>query len=279
MNYKILFTAILLNFVAQAFGQQNYYDPNNPNSPNYNPYNSPQYNNTQSVQDSIANTQQDTTTYKEKKKWSWKNNPTVATLASVILPGAGQIYNKKYWKAPIVWGLIGVTAYFFSLSNQRYLDYREASFNAQGYLMGQNGEPIKEEKKYILVKNYNEIEDNSNGFIFKVNNSDYIPKWDTTLAQQQDAQIASAVSSRRDQARQLRDYMGLGFLVSYVLNIVDAAVDAHFTDFDVSDKLSLKIEPRFISHLATPQIGLYASLKINAVSRREKRHFQKYLSE
>ncbi|TAF72520.1 MAG: hypothetical protein EAZ53_15845 [Bacteroidetes bacterium] len=278
MNYKILFTAILLNFVAQAFGQQNYYDPNNPNSPNYNPYNSPQYNNTQSVQDSIANTQQDTTTYKEKKKWSWKNNPTVATLASVILPGAGQIYNKKYWKAPIVWGLIGVTAYFFTLSNGRYLDFREASFNAQGYLMKENGDPIVEKDKKKLIERYNDIQNDENGILFTEKNSKYISKWIDTIPSQ-DQYIASAVSSRRDQARQLRDYMGLAFLVSYVLNIVDAAVDAHFSDFDVSDKLSLKIEPRFISHLATPQIGLYASLKINAVSRREKRHFQKYLSE
>lgn len=278
MNYKLSVLILFFFFVAHVFGQQNYYDPNNPNSPNYNPYNSPQYNNSQSAQDSLANAMQDTTTYTEKKKWSWKNNPTVATLASAILPGAGQIYNKKYWKAPIVWGLVGVTAYFFSLSNQRYLDYREASFNAQGYTMSESGEPIKESRKDILVKNYNDIQDNKNGFIIKEKNSDYIPVWDTTR-QDQDKYIASVVSSRRDQARQLRDYMGLGFLFSYVLNIVDATVDAHFSDFDVSDKLSLKVEPRFISHLATPQIGIYVSLKINAVSRREKRHFERYANE
>lgn len=253
-----------------SFGQQNYYDPNNPNSPNYNPYNSTQFNNTQSVQDSIANSEQDTTTYIVKKKWSWKNNPTVATLASTVFPGGGQIYNKKYWKVPIIWGLVGVTAYFFSLSNQQYLDFREASFLAQGFEINEiTGDPIKSTDQTKLINDYNSIRNDENGFIFKVKNSNYLDFWSDSNPDQ-NKYIANAASSQRDRTRQLRDYMGLGFLFAYVLNIVDATVDAHFSDFDVSDKLSLKIEPRFISHLATPQIGIYASLKIKTISRREK---------
>jgi TM2 domain-containing membrane protein YozV len=54
------------------------------------------------------------------------HKPKIALLCSAILPGAGQFYNKKYWKIPIVWGAMGAGIYFISTNNVIYRDYRSA---------------------------------------------------------------------------------------------------------------------------------------------------------
>lgn len=76
-------------------------------------------------------TAQNYTTYQEavkKDSISLKkianHNPKIALLCSAILPGAGQFYNKKYWKIPIVWGAMGAGFYFISTNNVLYKDYR-----------------------------------------------------------------------------------------------------------------------------------------------------------
>lgn len=250
---------ICLSNIGFIFAQQNYYDPNNPNSPNYNPYNSTQFNNTQSKSDSLANPEDTTTTYKVKKKWSWKKNPTVATLASTFLPGAGQIYNKKYWKAPIIWALLGISSYFAWVNHNRYLDYRTGFFYVSGFQEDKNGEVIPFKNYEERAEKYNQLMDNSYGFpgiVVKNQMPDFFDKENSSDS----TRTGSNLAFIRDQSRQTRDYMGLGLILVYVLNIVDAAVDAHFTDFDVSDKLSLKIEPKFISPLNTPQYGLAMTL-------------------
>ena len=85
----------MLSFLAVnnlVYSQQNYYDPNNPQGPNYNPNNNPQIGR-------ITDTTevQEDTTQKVKEKFNFWQSPHIATLASAILPGLGQAYNKKYW--------------------------------------------------------------------------------------------------------------------------------------------------------------------------------------
>lgn len=253
LKYLFLLVFCLTNLGHDIFAQQNYYDPNNPNSPNYNPYNNTQFNNSQIKSDSLAN-QDDTTTYKVKKKWSWKKNPTVATLASTFVPGLGQIYNKKYWKAPIIWALLGVSSYFVWVSHNRYQDYRNGFFIVNGFqeIDGKispftNYEDRKREYEGLINDEYGFL-----GLMMKNQMPDFFDKNSISDS----TRTTNNLAFIRDQSRQTRDYLGLGFLFVYVLNIVDAAVDAHFTDYDVSDKLSLKIEPKLISPFGTPQYGL-----------------------
>ncbi len=126
------------------------------------------------------------------------HSPKKAMLLSLV-PGIGQIYNKKYWKAPIIWGGIAASIYF-ALDNRDSLRlYKNA---------------------YIL-------------------RSDTIPTNDNILTQ------ISTEALNVEQTK-YRKNMELLFVISgalYALNLVDALVDAHLFTFDVSNNLSLKVEP------------------------------------
>ena len=128
------------------------------------------------------------------------HNPKKAILLSAVLPGAGQIYNKKYWKAPIVWAGIGVCGYFIRNNHLLYSDYKSA-------LIQRADTSIKEPDKYLGVYSSDQL---------------------ITL---------------QDQYRQSRDLLIIVTTLVYVLNVVDALVDAHLFSFDVSDDLSLQINP------------------------------------
>ena len=144
-------------------------------------------------------------------------DPKVATILSAILPGAGQAYNEKVWKVPIIYGGIITTAYFVEFNNRRYQKFREALTIVRDPSLGPNPFPNL----------------NQDGII---RNVDY---W-----------------------RRNRDLCYLIFGVIYVLNIVDAQVDAHLSGFDVSDDLSWKLEPSYETFTAGGQsIGL--SFKLN----------------
>jgi len=144
-------------------------------------------------------------------------DPKVATLLSVVLPGAGQVYNEKIWKVPLIYGGIITTAYFVEFNNRRYQRFKDALAIVRDPSLGTNPFPNL----------------NQDGII---RNVDY---W-----------------------RRNRDLCYLIFGVIYVLGIVDAQVDAHLSGFDVSDDLSMKIEPAYESLTAGGDtIGL--SFKFN----------------
>ena len=148
-----------------------------------------------------------------------RKNYRRATLYSAILPGAGQFYNKKYWKIPIVWAAIGIPAYL-------YFDNKK----------------IYNEAQYALVVTINKSGTDS------LNNvsPDFLPlvtSGNTT-----------AIINVRDEARKNQDYSILFVLLFYGLNIVDATVDAHLKDFNVNSDLSFRIKPMVIPG-PTPSAG------------------------
>ncbi|WP_317174907.1 DUF5683 domain-containing protein [Pararhodonellum marinum] len=128
-----------------------------------------------------------------------QKNPRKATLLSAMLPGAGQVYNGKAWKVPIIYGGFMTNAYFTEFNNRRYQIFRDALFQFR--------DPTNTEPNPF--PNLNE-----DGLIRNVN------YW-----------------------RRNRDATYIIFLAIYVLNIVDANVDAHLSNFDVSDDLSLRFDP------------------------------------
>jgi len=137
--------------------------------------------------------------------------PKKATIRSAILPGWGQFYNKKYWKIPIVYGALGVSAgiFFYNLTN-----YRDIRFAYKA--------------KYNLSRVQNPTASDSVDFL----------KIEPTLVRID----VNSLRSLRDEFRSNIDYSVLAFIVLWGLNVVDATVDAHLKAFDVSPDLSFKIK-------------------------------------
>jgi hypothetical protein len=159
----------------------------------------------------------------KKRKQSYHR----ATIYSAILPGAGQVYNKKYWKVPIVYAAIGIPAYAFF-------------FNKSWYNKCQ----------YALV--------------VTINNSpqDSVDAVAPELLPFVKAGDTNDLITYRDSYRKNQDYSVLFFLLFYGLNIVDATVDAHLKDFNVSSDLSFKVKPMLIPG-ATPIAGITLAFDIH----------------
>lgn len=138
-------------------------------------------------------------------------SPRKAAIRSAIFPGLGQIYNKKYWKLPIVYGAIGTSAgiFFFNLTN--YKDTRFA-YKAK-YNVSLPGATAADSAQLLKIKP---------------------PLGRYSL---------ETLRYYRDQYRRDIDYSALFFAIMWGLNIVDATVDAHLKAFDVSPDLSLRIKP------------------------------------
>ncbi len=162
-----------------------------------------------------AHAQSATDTAKVKQtqtKPAWKPNPAKAAIFSTVLPSAGQIYNRKYWKAPIIYAGFGGLIYATTYNNSKYQDYKTA---------------------------YNSIADtdpNTNDYI------NYIPAGLTPETVDM-AWLSNALNSKQMQFRRYRDLSIIGMVALYGLNILDAYIDAQLYDFDISTDLSLHVEP------------------------------------
>ncbi len=147
-----------------------------------------------------------------------KHSPHKASLYSAILPGLGQAYNKKYWKIPIVYALLAGSIYILDFNSTHYKNYKRAY---RDYLNQDPGNTyyMKYAKRIGLTKE----QVTGNG----------------TYA----TYFKRALENKRAYYKKYRDlsYVGIGLV--YVLNIIDATVDAHFKTFDVSDDLTMRIDP------------------------------------
>jgi hypothetical protein len=150
-----------------------------------------------------------------------EHSPTKATLMSTFVPGLGQIYNKKYWKLPIIYTGFGVMTYFIVFNTDLYMDYKCA------YIESSNGD---------LNGNY----------------ADLVNKY-----------TKDELLSAREYYRRNLEISCLITALWYILNIVDAAVDAHLYTFNISEKLSLNLGPSVQSYgyRNQPATGLKIKLK------------------
>lgn len=130
-----------------------------------------------------------------------KHSPRTATIMSAALPGLGQIYNKKYWKVPIIYGAIGGLIYSAQKNQSRYLDYKNA---------------------YINIQDNDLTNDKYTGVYSKDN-----------------------LKQLKDFYKRNRDLSYILLAATYILNILDANVDAHLYYFNVSDKLTLHVTPEY----------------------------------
>jgi Family of unknown function (DUF5683) len=150
-----------------------------------------------------------------------KHDPHKATMHSLILPGWGQAYNRRYWKIPIVYAALGITGYIF---NYNRIQYNKVKF------------------AYFAVINRG----NADSALFPIANVD------PTLKKFADASDSYSLQLYRTEFRKDIDYSVLFFLLFWALNVVDATVDGHLKDFDISNDLSMKIKPSFYNLPTTP---------------------------
>jgi hypothetical protein len=142
------------------------------------------------------------------------HSPAKAARRSAIVPGLGQIYNKKYWKLPIIYGALGASAgvFVYNLSN-----YRELRFAYKA--------KVEAQPKSV------------NGQVVPGDSTDYY-KISPLLINLD----VNSLRSYRDEFRRNIDYSALVFILLWGLQVVDATVDAHLKSFDVSPDLSFRFK-------------------------------------
>ena len=174
---------------------------------------------------------------RKKRNWAtWRPDTKRAMWLALVLPGAGQIYNRKYWKLPIIYGGFVGCAYAMSWNNQMYHDY------SQAYLDIMDDDPN--------TRSYNQF---------------------LHLGAQIDAsnieRYKEIFRKRKDRYRRWRDMSMFVMIGVYAFSVIDAYVDASLSEFDISDDLSLRVEPTVINNnqrtrnpLRSSTLGLQCSL-------------------
>lgn len=165
-----------------------------------------------------------------KKRFIPDSNRSV--WLALVFPGGGQIYNRKYWKLPIVYGgFVGCT-YALSWNNKMYKDY------SQAYLDIMDDDPN--------TKSY----------------EDFLPM-NSSIAGQEE-RFKEIFRKRKDAYRRQRDLSIFAFIGVYLLSVIDAYVDAELSDFDITKDIGLRVEPAVINDTRSKNfgsVGFQCSLK------------------
>ena len=142
---------------------------------------------------------------------TFKPDPTKSTWLAIVFPGGGQIYNRKYWKLPIVYGGFIGCLYAYNWNTQMYKDYRQA------YLDIMDSDPNSDSYKDFFRPGYDFEQ-----------NKEY---------------LTEVFKKRKDRYRRWRDLSIFAFIGVYVVSVIDAYVDAQLASFDISEDLNLTLQP------------------------------------
>lgn len=170
-----------------------------------------------------------------KEMSRWQPDPKRALWLALVIPGGGQIYNRKYWKLPIVYGGFIGCLYAMNWNNTMYKDY------SQAYIDLVDKDPNT--KSYNLFLHLGTQIDDSNKKYYE-----------------------DIFRKRKDRFRRWRDLSFFVLLGVYALSVIDAYVDAELSNFDISKDLSLKVEPTILNNrsssnpLDSSSLGLQCSL-------------------
>lgn len=160
----------------------------------------------------------DTTAIGKKKgrDWTtWRPNPKRALWLALVLPGAGQIYNRKYWKLPIFYGGMLGCVYAITWNGQMYHDYSQA---------------------YMDIMDDDPNTQSYNSFLHL----------GAAITESNITHYQEVFRKRKDRYRRWRDLSMFALVGVYALSVIDAYVDASLSDFDISDDLSLHVTPTVI---------------------------------
>ena len=168
---------------------------------------------------------------KEINQKIWVPNPTKATWLALVIPGGGQIYNRKYWKLPIFYGGFAGCAYALTWNSKMYKDYSTA------YKDAMNGNMQSSSITDLLPPGYKISE----------------------------TQLKELLRKRKDTYRRYRDLSIFAFIGVYLLSVIDAYVDAELSNFDITPDLSMKVEPAVIdnriNNSSNRSVGLQCSFR------------------
>ena len=172
-------------------------------------------------------------TKKPKRDWStWSPDPQRALWLALVIPRGGQIYNRKYRKLHIVYGGLMGCLYAMSWNNMMYKDY------SQAYLDIMDSDPTTQ--SYNRFLHFGMTIDSSNEERYK-----------------------KIFKSRKDKYRRWRDMSFFCLIGVYALSVIDAYVDAELSQFDISDDLSLKVEPTLMNNGNSGNILEGSSIGVN----------------
>jgi hypothetical protein len=169
----------------------------------------------------------------QEKDWTaWHPDPQRALWLALVIPGGGQIYNRKYWKLPIVYGGFIGCIYAMRWNNMMYKDY------AQAYLDIMDDDPGTASYNQFLHlgRSINASNEERYKTIFK---------------------------KRKDRYRRYRDLSFFVMIGVYAISVIDAYVDAELSVFDISRDLSLKVRPTVIGNGSSANPLTAASLGVN----------------
>lgn len=181
----------------------------------------------------------DTLIRKARRDWStWRPNPQRALWLALVIPGGGQIYNRKYWKLPLVYGGFLGCIYALTWNNMMYKDY------AQAYLDIMDDDPgTASYNKFLHLGRQ--------------------------ITSENEERYKTIFKKRKDRYRRWRDMSFFVMVGVYALSVIDAYVDAELSEFDISKDLSLHIAPTVIDSpknrranpLQASSLGLNCSLE------------------
>lgn len=172
----------------------------------------------------------------QKRDWStWRPTPKRALWLALVMPGAGQIYNRKFWKLPIFYGGLVGCMYAMTWNNQMFHDY------SQAYMDIMDNDPSTQSyNKFLHLGN--------------------------KVTAENEARYKEIFKKRKDKFRRWRDLSIFAMIGVYAVSVVDAYVDASLSDFDISKDLSLRVSPAVLNNqldrdpLRASALGLQCSL-------------------
>ena len=166
----------------------------------------------------------------------WRPDPKRALWLALVIPGGGQIYNRKYWKLPLVYGGFIGCLYAMNWNNTMYKDY------SQAFLDISDNDPTTQSYNQFLHLGA------------KITSDSDIQRYKDLF------------KKRKDRYRRWRDLSFFVLVGVYALSVIDAYVDAELSVFDISKDLSLKVEPTIMNNhrsnnpLDSSSVGLQCSL-------------------
>jgi hypothetical protein len=149
-----------------------------------------------------------------KKEFSL--SPNKAVIYAAIFPGLGQIYNRKYWKLPFVYGGFLGCAYAITWNGDQYDGYKKA---------------------------YQDFQLNEEGDFKGISWKDYFRNTSEDALKAQHTYNSERLKRKRDFYRRYRDLSYIITIGMYAISIIDAYVDAQLFDFDISTDLSMRVQP------------------------------------
>jgi hypothetical protein len=148
------------------------------------------------------------------------HSPHRASMFAAVIPGLGQMYNKKYWKVPLLFAGIGGVVYGLTFNSERYTYYRNAY------------------RDFV-------VQDPSNKSYLEILVNSGISNPEAYLAGKEEWFLRYLDNSKK-RFKRYRELSYAGIFALYLVSVIDASIDAHFYYFDISDDLSLQVTPAYM---------------------------------